>query len=90
MFKLRTMSSSNQTPCSSSWPSLSFSKEEYEEDSTEDSGDEEEASVEEEDKIENQSSVIPVEYSGNTRGSVLMRSVHIVRPASIMLKISLN
>ena len=50
----------------------------------EDSGDEEEAS------IENQSSVILVEYSGIIRGSYLMRSVHIMLLASIMLKISLS
>ena len=88
MFKLCTMSSIDQIP-HSSWPSLSFS-EDSKEDSTKDSGDEEEASVEEEDKVENQSSVIPVEYLGTTKGSVLMRSVHTVWLASIMLKISLN
>ena len=44
----------------------------------EDSGDKEEASVKEEDEVYNQSSVIPVEYLGTTRGSVLMRSVHTV------------
>ena len=56
----------------------------------EDSEDEEEDSVEEKDEVENQSSVIPMEYSGTTRGSVLMRSVHTVWPTSIMLKISLS
>ena len=90
MFKLRTMSSNNQTPCSNSWPSLSLSKEESEEDSTEDSGDEEEALVEDKDEVDNQSSVIPMEYLDTTRGSVLMRNVHTVRPTSIMLKISLS
>ena len=66
MFKLCTMSSNNQAPCSSSSPSLSFNKEESEEDSVEDSRDEEEASFEEEDEVENQFNVIPVEYSGIT------------------------
>ena len=56
----------------------------------EDSGDEEEAFLEEEDKVENQSSVILVEYLGTTRGSSLMHSVHTVRPVSKMLKISLS
>ena len=90
MFKLRTMSSSNQTPRSSRWPSLCFNKEESEEDSTEDSEEKEEASVEEEDEVENQSSVIPMEYLGTIRGSAFMSSVHTVRPMNIMLKISLS
>ena len=90
MFKPRTMSNNNQNPHSSSWPYLSFSKEESEEDSAEDSGDEEDASVEEEDEVENQSSVIHMEYSCTIRGSALMRSVHTVWPANIMLKTSLS
>ena len=89
MFKLCTMSRSNQTLCNSSWPSLIFIKEEYEEDSTEYSGDEEEALVMEEDKVKNQYSVILVEYSDITRGSVLMHSVHTSQQASIILKFSL-
>ena len=56
----------------------------------EDLEDEEEASVEEEDEVENQSSVIPMEYSGTIRGSALTHSVQTVRPTSIMLKISLS
>ena len=90
MFKLCTMSSRNQTHRSSKWPSLSFSKEESEEDSVEDSEDKEEASVEEEDEVKNQSSAIPVEYSCTIRGSSLMHNVHTIRSASIMLKISLS
>ena len=84
------MSSSNQTLHNNNWPNLSFRKEELEEDSTENSEDEEDALVEEEDKVENQSNVIPMEYSGNVKGSALMHSAHIVHPTSIMLKISLN
>ena len=86
MFKLCTMSSSNQSHRSSKWPSLSFNKE----DSVEDSKVEEEALVEEEDKVENHSSVIPMEYLSTTRGSVLMCSVPTMWPSSIMLKISLS
>ena len=52
----------------------------------EDSEDEEEASVEEEDEVMNQSSVIPVEYSGTIRGILIMCSVHTMRPLIIMLK----
>ena len=48
MFKLRAMSSNNQTPCNNSWPSLNFRKEESKEDSARDSRDKEEASVDEE------------------------------------------
>ena len=55
------MSSSNQTHRSSRWPNLSFNKEEFEEDSVEDSWDEE-ASVEGEDEVEKKSSDIPMEY----------------------------
>ena len=90
MFKLRTMSSSNQTPHSNSWPSLSFSKEGSEEDSIEGSGDEEEASIKEEDEVKNQSSAIHLEHLGTIRGSVLMHSVHTVWLASITSKISLS
>ena len=56
----------------------------------EDSKDKEEASVEAEGEALNQSSVIPMEYSSTTRGSVLMHSVHTMWPVSIMVKISLN
>ena len=50
----------------------------------------EDLKAEEEDEVANQSSVIPMEYSDTIRGSALMRSVHVVRPLSIMLKISLS
>ena len=56
----------------------------------EDEEDEEEASVKEEDEVVNQSSVIPMEYSGTIRGSSFMCSVHNIRPTNIMLKISLS
>ena len=74
MFKLRTMYSSNQTHHNSRWPSRSFNKEEFEEDSE----DEEEPSVKEEDEVMNPSSVIPVKYLGTIIGISLMRSVHTV------------
>ena len=54
-----------------------------------DSEDEDEASAKEDDDVLNQSNFIHVEYSGTIRGSALMRSVHIVRPAIIMLKTTL-
>ena len=79
------MSSNNQTHRSSRWLNRSFNK-----DSAEDLEDEEEASVEEEDKVANQSSVIPVEYLGTIKGSTLMRSVHTAWQVNIMLKIALS
>ena len=68
----------------------SFSKEESEEDSAEDSEVEEEDSAMGEDEVVNQSSVIPMGYLGITRESELMRNVHIVELAIIMLKFSLH
>ena len=46
--------------------------------------------VEEEDEVVNQSSVTPVGYLDIIRGSALMRSVHTVQLANIMLKASLS
>ena len=54
------------------------------------SEDKEEASVDEEDKVVNQYSIKPVEYSETIRGSALMRSVHTMRPTNIILKITLS
>ena len=80
------MSRSNFTCRSNKCPNQSINKEEYKEDALEGS------EVEEEDLVEvvNQSSVTPVGYLGIIRGSALMRSVHTVQPAIIMLKDSLS
>ena len=90
MFKMHTMTSSSQTHCSNRWTKLSFSKEECEEDSAEDSEVEEEDSAMGEDEVVNYSSAIPVGYLGITREISLMRSAHTMQPAIIMLKFSLG
>ena len=56
----------------------------------EDSKDEEEGSVEEEEEVTNQYSIIPMESPGTIKGIFLMHIVHTMWPVSIMLKISLS
>ena len=84
-----TMSSSNQTHYNNIWLNHNFSKEESEEDFAEGSEVVEEDLVKEEDKVMNQSSATPMGYLGIIKGSALMRSVHIVQPAIITLKVTL-
>ena len=84
------MSSSNLTHHNNKWPNCSFSKEDYEEDSTEDSEVEEEDSAVREVEVMNQSRAIPMGYLGITKGIFLMHSAHIVHLAIIMLKVSLS
>ena len=90
MFKLHTMSSSNQTHRSNKWPNCSFSKKESKEDFAEGSEVEEEDLVEEEDEVMNQSSVTHVGYLGIIRENALMRSLHTVQPVIIMSKTVLS
>ena len=60
MFKPHTMSNRNQTHRSNRWPNCSFSKEDFEEDSAEDSEVEKKDLVEGEDEVVNRSSDKPV------------------------------
>ena len=90
MFKTCNMFSSNLTHHNNKCPNCSFSKEECEEDSAEDSEVEEEDSAMGEDEVVNNSSAIPVGYLGITREISLMRSAHTMQPAIIMLKFSLG